>query len=81
MGPLWYIKETYSKQDEDELQDDFKYLVYYMLSWIACVDDYCRMHQYPKQKAKWYLERMYWPQASRRYRNAKFLYRWHTLEY
>ena len=81
MGLLWYTKGTYSKQDEDKLRNDFKYLAYYTLSQIAYIDDYCRMHQYPKQKAKQYLERIYWPQASRRYRNAKFLYRWHTLEY
>ena len=24
---------------------------------------------------------MYWPQASRQYRNTKFLYRWYALEY
>ena len=81
MGLLWYTKGIYSKQDKDEPQNDFKYLVYYTLLWIAYVDDYCRMHQYLKQKAKWYLERMYWLQANRRYRNAKFLYKWHALEY
>ena len=81
MGPLQYIKEIYSKQDKDKLQDDFKYLVYYTLLQIAYVDDYCKMHQYLKQKAKQYLKRMYWLQASRQYRNAKFLYRQYALEY
>ena len=60
MGPLRYIKETYSKQDEDKLQDNFKYLVYYTLLQIACVDDYYRIYQYPKQKAKRYLKKIYW---------------------
>ena len=31
MGPLWYTKGMYSKQNKDKLWDDFKYLVYYML--------------------------------------------------
>ena len=60
MGPLWYTKGMYSKQDKNELQDNFKYLAYYTLLWIACVDDYCNIYQYPKQKAKRYLERIYW---------------------
>ena len=60
MGPLWYTKGTYSKQDKDELKNNFKYLVYYILLWIVYIDNYCRMHQYPKQKAKQYLERIYW---------------------
>ena len=60
IGPSWYTKGMYSKQDKDKLQDNFKYLVYYILLWIACVDDYCRIHQYLKQKAKQYLKRMYW---------------------
>ena len=81
MGPLRYIKGMYSKQDKDKLQNNPKYLVYYILLQIACVDDYCKMHQYLKQKAKRYLERIYWLQVSRRYRNAKFLYRWYVLEY
>ena len=44
MGLLQYTKETYSKQDKDELQDNPKYLIYYTLSWIACVDNYYKMH-------------------------------------
>ena len=60
MGPLQYTKEMYSKQNKDELWDNFKHLIYYILLWIACVDNYYRMHQYLKQKAKQYLKRMYW---------------------
>jgi hypothetical protein len=81
MGPSRYTGGTYSKQDEDEPRDDPKHPAHHTLSWIACVDDHCRIHQYPKQKAKRYPERMYWPQASRRHRNAKFLHGWHALEY
>ena len=81
MGPSWYTKGIYSKQNKDKLQDNFKYLIYYTLLQIAYIDNYCKIYQYPKQKAKRYLERIYWLQASRRYRNAKFLYRWYALEY
>ena len=81
IGLLQYTKRIYSKQDEDKPQNNPKYLVYYILSQIAYIDDYCRMHQYLKQKAKRYLKKIYQLQASRRYRNAKFLYRWYALEY
>ena len=60
IGLLWYTKGIYSKQDKDEPQDDFKYLIYYTLSWIAYIDNHCKIHQYPKQKAKQYPERIYW---------------------
>ena len=81
MGPLQYTKGIYSKQDKNKLWNNFKYLVYYTLSQIACVDDYCKIYQYPKQKAKQYLKRIYQLQVSRRHKNAKFLYRWYILEY
>ena len=60
MGPLRYIKGTYSKQNKDELQDSPKYLIYYTLLQIAYIDDYCKIYQYLKQKAKQYLKRIYW---------------------
>ena len=81
MGLLQYIGGTYSKQNEDKPWDDFKHLVYYILLQIAYVDDYYKMHQYLKQKVKQYLKRIYWPQVSKQYRNTKFLYKWHALEY
>ena len=81
MGPLRYTEGMYSKQDKNKPQDDPKHLIYYTLLQIAYIDDYYRMYQYPKQKAKWYLKRIYWLQASRQYRNAKFLHRWYVLEY
>ena len=57
------------------------YLIYYILLQIVCVDNHCKIYQYPKQKAKRYLEKIYQPQASRQYKNTKFLYRWYALEY
>ena len=60
MGLLQYIKETYSKPNEDKPQNNFKYLVYYTLLWIAYIDNYYKIYQYLKQKAKQYLKRIYW---------------------
>ena len=60
MGLLRYTKGIYSKQDKNKPQNNPKYLIYYILLQIAYTDDYCRIYQYPKQKAKQYLEKMYW---------------------
>ena len=65
MGPSQYTKGIYSKQNKDELQDNFKYLIYYILLWIVCVDNYCKIYQYLKQKVKQYLKRIYQLQASK----------------
>ena len=81
MGPSQYIKGIYSNQNKNELQDNPKHLIYYILLQIACVDDYCKIYQYPKQKAKQYLKRIYQLQVNKKYKNAKLLYRWYALEY
>jgi len=39
---------------------DLKNLVYYILLWIVCVDDYYEMHKMPKVKNNRFLERMDW---------------------
>ena len=44
MELLKYPGGLYNKQDKDKLRDDPKYLAYYTLSWIAYIDDYCRMY-------------------------------------
>ena len=44
MELLRYLRGLYSKQDKDELRDDFKYLIHYILLWIAYIDDYCKIH-------------------------------------
>ena len=76
-----YPGGSYSKQDEDEPRDDPKHPAHHTLSWIACVDDHCRMHQYPKQQASRYPQRMYWPPAAAKHRNAKYMHGWRALEY
>ena len=48
MELLRYLRGSYSKQNKDELRDNPKHLVYYMLLWIAYIDNYCKMHQYLK---------------------------------
>ena len=44
MELLRYLKGLYSKQNKDKLRDDSKYLIYYMLLWIAYIDNYCKIY-------------------------------------
>ena len=44
MELLRYLKELYSKQNKDKLRDNSKYLIYYILLWIAYIDNYYRIY-------------------------------------
>ena len=44
MELLRYLGGLYSKQNKDEPRDNPKYLIYYILSWIAYIDDYYRIY-------------------------------------
>ena len=44
MELLRYLRGSYSKQDKDELRDDPKHPVHYILSWIAYIDDYYKIY-------------------------------------
>ena len=44
MELLRYLKGLYSKQNKDKLRDNPKHLVYYILSWIAYINNYCRIY-------------------------------------
>jgi len=46
-------------KDKDKLKVDLKYVAYYTLSWIACVDNIYNIHRAPKDKNWKYLVRIY----------------------
>jgi hypothetical protein len=56
------LRERFELKSEDELRVDLKHLVYYILVWIAYMDDMCEIYKAPKVKNKKYLVRMYWMQ-------------------
>ena len=37
-------------KSKDELRVNLRYIAYYTLSWIACVEDICNMHRALKDK-------------------------------
>jgi len=46
-------------KDKDKLRVNLKYIAYYILSWIAYVDNICNMHRALKDKNRKYLVRIY----------------------
>ena len=48
-----------------------------MLSWIAYIDDFCKIHAALKAGNAKYLERMNWRLEKRKYKDAKFMHGWH----
>jgi len=67
-------------QEDDELRVNLKYLAHYTLLWIVYIDDYCDIYKALKKKNYKYPVRMYWMPSELKYRNAKFIYRWHLTE-
>ena len=74
----WGCKFKLKKQDK--LRIDLKHLAYYILLWIACVDDYCNLHYVPKAKHSKYLKRTEWDKSEKKFKNAKVMHRWHLTQ-
>ena len=45
---LRYLGGLYSKQNKNKLRDNLKHLIYYILLWIAYINNYYKIHQYFK---------------------------------
>ena len=67
-------------KDKDKLRVNLKYIAYYTLLWIAYVDNICNIYRVPKDRNRKYLVRIYWALEEKRFRNAKYIYRWHPVE-
>jgi len=52
-------RNIFEMQKDDELRVNLRHLVYYILSWIAYIDDYYNIHEVLKKKNYKYLVRMY----------------------
>ena len=72
--------ERFKLKDKDELRVNLKHLVYYILAWIAYINNMCNMYRTPKDKYRKYLIRMYWIIDERRYKDTKYIHGWHLVE-
>ena len=67
-------------QEDDKLRVNLRYLAHYTLLWIVYVDNYYNIHKAPKKKNYKYPIRMYWILSELKYKNTKFIHRWHPTE-
>ena len=61
-------------KDKDKLRVNLKHAAYYILSWIAYVDNIYNIYRAPKDKNRKYLIRIYWALEEKRFRNAKYIH-------
>jgi len=73
-------KNIFEMQEDNELRVNLKHLAHYTLLWIIYINNYYNIHKVLKKKNYKYLVRMYWMPSELKYRNAKFIYRWHLTE-
>jgi len=67
-------------QEDNELKVNLKHLAYYTLLWIVYIDNYYNIHEAPKRRNYKYLVKIYWMPSELKYKNAKFIYRWHLTK-
>jgi len=73
-------RNIFKKEEDNKLRVDPKHLAYYTLLWIVYIDDYYNIYEVLKKRNYKYLVRMYWIPSKLKYRNTKFIYRWHLTK-
>ena len=56
----WSRNRRFETTEDNKPKVNLKYLVYYTLLWIACIDDLYNIYLVLKKKQQRYLIRMYW---------------------
>jgi len=73
-------KSIFKKKEDNKPKVNLKYLVYYTLLWIIYIDNYYKMYKALKARNYKYLVRIYWMPSKLKYRNTKFMHRWHLIK-
>jgi len=67
-------------EEDNKPKVNLKHPIYYTLLWIIYINNKCKMYKTPKARNHKYLVRMYWIPSELKYRNAKFMHRWHPTK-
>ena len=73
-------KNIFKTEEDDEPRVNLRYLAHYILLQIACVDDEYKIHKVLKVRNYKYLVRIYWMPSEAKYRNADYIYKWHSTK-
>ena len=74
------LRQRFKLKDKDKPRVNLKYLAYYILVQIVYIDNQCNIYKALKVKNKKYLVRIYQILDKRKYRNTKYIYRWHLVD-
>ena len=74
------LRQRFKLKDKDKPRVDLKHLAYYILVQIIYIDNQYNIYRALKAKNKKYLVRIYWILDEQKYRNAKYIYRWHLVD-
>ena len=74
------LRQRFKLKSKDKPRVNLKHLAYYILAWIIYIDNQCNIYKVLKAKNKKYLVRIYQMLDERKYRNAKYIYRWHLVD-
>jgi len=67
-------------QEDNKLRVNLKHPTHYILLWTAYIDNYYNIYKTPKKKNYKYPVKMYWIPSKLKYKNTKFIYRWHLTK-
>ena len=74
------LRQKFKLKDKDEPRVNLKHLVYYILVQIIYIDNQYNIYKALKVKNKKYLVRIYQILDKYKYRNTKYIYRWHLVD-
>ena len=74
------LRQRFKLKDKDKPKVDLKHLAHYILVQIVYIDNQYNIYKVPKAKNKKYLIRIYQTLDKRKYRNTKYIYRWHLVD-
>ena len=80
-GPTFRsLRQRFKLKDEDKLRVNLKHPAHHILVWIIYVDNQYDIYKALKAKNKKYPVRIYQTPDERKYRNTKYIYRWHLVD-
>ena len=74
------LRQRFKLKDKDKPRVNLKHLAYYILAQIIYIDNQCDIYKALKAKNKKYLVRIYQTLDEYKYRNTKYIYRWHLVD-
>ena len=67
--------QKFELKEQNKPRVNPRHSAYYILLWIACVDNYCNLYYVLKVKHSKYPKKTKWDSNKKKFRNAKVMYK------